>query len=197
MRSPWRIITAPCSGDIVSSCLRLRPAHSALCCRRQSPAPDRARGTRLRLTRHAAREKSRWRWIRNDLAATRYEGTGPRRSVSKNGVETTAYLALSHYVAYRMPLAKLRHRRHAGRGQRAPRQWLGPPNRAGAGADARRQLSCSRARPATAPSPKKSLDILRRSGSPNRNGMTRSGRRKLPPCSISAFARRNRLYTFH
>ncbi|HEV2574263.1 MAG TPA: hypothetical protein VGU72_21200 [Beijerinckiaceae bacterium] len=66
--------------------------------------PDRPEA-RDYLKRHAAREKSRWQWIRNDLAATRYEGPDPDGQFP--GVETTAYLALSHYVAYRMPLAKL------------------------------------------------------------------------------------------
>lgn len=57
------------------------------------------------LMAHAKEEKARWRWILNDLAATRYDGPDPSKQFP--GVETAAYLAFNYYVAQRMPLARL------------------------------------------------------------------------------------------
>lgn len=57
------------------------------------------------LLRHAEEERTHWRWVLDDLAATGYEGPSPRHSHPHPTCQ--AYLGLNYFVAEEMPVARL------------------------------------------------------------------------------------------
>lgn len=57
------------------------------------------------LLRHAEEERSHWRWVLDDLAATGYQGPDPR-SVPPHPC-CQAYIGLNYYIAEEMPVARL------------------------------------------------------------------------------------------
>lgn len=57
------------------------------------------------LLRHADEERTHWRWVLDDLAATEYGGPSPRHGFPHPTCQ--AYLGLNYFVAEEMPVARL------------------------------------------------------------------------------------------
>jgi hypothetical protein len=57
------------------------------------------------LLRHAEEERTHWRWILEDLAATGYTGVSPRERFPHATCQ--AYVGLNYFVAEEMPIARL------------------------------------------------------------------------------------------
>jgi Iron-containing redox enzyme len=57
------------------------------------------------LLQHAEEERSHWRWVLDDLAATGYEGPDPRSLPPHPSCQ--AYIGLTYYISEQVPVARL------------------------------------------------------------------------------------------
>lgn len=57
------------------------------------------------LLQHAEEERSHWRWVLDDLAATGYEGPDPRPMPPHPSCQ--AYMGLTYYISEQVPVARL------------------------------------------------------------------------------------------
>jgi hypothetical protein len=57
------------------------------------------------LLQHAEEERTHWRWVLDDLRATRFSGPDPRSQPPH--LTTQAYIGLNYYVAETQPVARL------------------------------------------------------------------------------------------